>query len=284
MKVSPKYYPPILNSARKIITALFTCVLSLSHCKLLQRTIFLVVQFVGVSVSSGNAQTNIFPATGNVGIGTSNPDGKLHINAPLDGSTSTLRIGGASPGNIYVPTGASTGGYNIDFHTWRDLVPDQIGARIRAERINNYFGNNALIQSMDLSFYTSDGMDQSRLSEKVRIKSNGDVGVGTFDPQHKLHVEGSIGGTLITIRSPNTWQTGLNVYNNLGNGFQFNVGGSTNQAIGAGHLGIYGSESNKYLLAILSSGNVGIGTTTPMEKLTVNGTIRSQEIKVDNQN
>lgn len=207
MEISHTYsYLLVPKAERKIITPHLDNLLSSINCKLFHRTLLLVVQFVCVMVNSGNTQTNTFPASGNVGIGISNPSGKLHINGPMDGSIPTLRIGSSDPGNIHVPSGASTGGYNIDFHTWRDLVPEQIGARIRAERVNNYFGDNALIQSMDLSFYTSDGMDQSRLTEKLRIKSNGDVGIGVSDPQgYKLAVGGSMIAESIKVKTLSNW-------------------------------------------------------------------------------
>ncbi len=131
--------------------------------------------------------------TGNVGIGTQAPQGKLHIESPLDNSVSALTIGnGHHTGNINVPFGASTGGYNIDFKTWRDVVPDQVGARIRAERINNFQPNNALIQGLDLTFHTSDGVEQVNLAERMRIKYNGNVGIGTTNPDARLTVNGTI--------------------------------------------------------------------------------------------
>ncbi|WP_407428896.1 hypothetical protein [Arcticibacter sp.] len=167
------------------------------------RLLFIVISFC---TFSSYAQSNSFPSAGNVGIGSGDPLGRLHVDGPLDGSLSTIRIGNANPGNMYVPSGATTGGYNIDFHTWRDVVPEQIGARIRAERVNSYFGNNALIQSMDLSFFTSDGIDQSRLSEKLRIKSNGDVGIGVSDPKgYKLAVAGSVIAESVTVKMQSVW-------------------------------------------------------------------------------
>jgi hypothetical protein len=144
-----------------------------------------------VALAAENA-TNIALIGANVGIGTTNPSAKLHIIGPLDGSLSALTIGDASAGNTNVPVGASTGGYNIDFHTWRDIVPEQIGARIRAERINAFLPNSALIQSMDLTFYTSYGAMQSQLTEKMRIKSTGYVGIGTTNPDQMLTVNGTI--------------------------------------------------------------------------------------------
>ncbi|PWG78071.1 hypothetical protein [Pararcticibacter amylolyticus] len=117
---------------------------------------------------------------------------KLHIPGNLTGEAS-IRIGEPySPGNINVPVGGVTGGYNIDFYTWRDVQPVQTGARIRAERSNNYEPNNALVQSMDLVFYTSFGFGEFDLSEKMRIKSNGFVGLGTSKPNARLDIMGGL--------------------------------------------------------------------------------------------
>lgn len=124
-------------------------------------------------------------------------------NPDTDGST--IRIGNGNTGyNLSVPFGSPTGGYNIDFLTWRDVAPDQVGARIRAERINNYYPGSALVQSMDLAFYTSDGGEQASLSEKLRIKSNGTVGIGTNDPKgFKLAVNGNIRAREIKVENTN---------------------------------------------------------------------------------
>ena len=145
----------------------------------------------------------IIDGGGNMGIGTTTPRGKLNIDLPMDGSTAAITIGSSNRGDINVPIGRTTGGYNIDFQTWRDVVPVQTGARIRAERINNFSANNALTQTMDLAFYTSTGVDQSALTEKLRIRSDGNVGIGTADPQAKLGVNGLIRAREVKVETGN---------------------------------------------------------------------------------
>ncbi len=150
-----------------------------------------LVGALSMAAFSGYGQTNSISSSGNVGIGTTSPTAILHVNPALD-ATSAIKIGTPyTSGNINVPIKGSPGGYNIDFYTWRDVQADQIGARIRAERINDYAPNSALVQAMDLTFATSLGYTGS-LSEKMRINSTGNVGIGTAFPAEKLSVNGKI--------------------------------------------------------------------------------------------
>ncbi|HWW41710.1 MAG TPA: hypothetical protein VNZ46_20485, partial [Pedobacter sp.] len=141
-----------------------------------------------------------------VGIGTTTPMAKLHVNAELDG-VSAINIGRPnSAGNVNVPVGGSPGGYNIDFYTFRDIVPDQIGARIRAERINTYQPNSALVQAMDLSFYTSVGLARADLFERMRITSDGNVGIGTSNTKgYKLAVAGNMIAESVKVQLQSAW-------------------------------------------------------------------------------
>ncbi len=109
------------------------------------------------------------------------------------------------------------------------------------------------------------------------IVNKGKVGIGTSNPLYKLDVSG-------TARFSNN----LTIANS-----KYLYMGSVNDRIKAesGNIGLY-PNNNLYIGAVISgnevknvsfleNGKVGIGTTNPDSKLTVNGAIHSQEVKVD---
>ncbi len=135
---------------------------------------------------------SILRTTGYIGLGVRYPEAKLHV-AGWAADNTSIRLGlPFDAGDTAVPLWGSPGGYNIDFYTWRDIHPDQTGARIRAERINTYVPNSALVQGMDLAFSTSNGMAPTEVKEHMRIRFNGNIGIGTSLPDEKLSVKGTV--------------------------------------------------------------------------------------------
>ena len=92
--------------------------------------------------------------------------------------------------------------------------------------------------------------------ERMRISSGGNVGIGTTNPIYKLQIAGSTyvnGGTLFLDTN------------------QFLKWGNSNQGIKAvndGNMSFLTGGSEK--MTLTSSGNVGIGTTSPSHKLSIN--------------
>ncbi len=105
-------------------------------------------------------------------------------------------------------------------------------------------------------------------AEAMRIDSDGDVGIGTTSPTAKLHV---VGSELLTSTSAETKFT----INNTGTGgVEYWIGSTNNSsgAVGGGRLAFYDQTSNATRMVIDSSGNVGIGTSSPNYKFNVGPT------------
>lgn len=220
-------------------------------------------------------------------------NGNLHLTVTNGGS---LRIGKTGDaGNINVPVGNITGQYNLDFSGYRDIFPDQIGARIAAIRYNNYAANAAYIQNTALVFYTN-GSGQNPgvtdLVERMRISPNGSIGIGTKDPTAsslslRTNTLSHNNNTIEYLQSINRVNSDLaSIY--LGTE---NANAPYNGIIAAHNANLklgtdfFGTFTPIFTLIGLNGapnyGNVGIGTTNPDQKLTVKGKIHAEEVIID---
>jgi hypothetical protein len=159
-------------------------------------------------------------SSGNVGIGTSSPASLLHLssNAP------TIQISEVDAGTEnYIQ--ASGGGFN-------------------------FFADDAnAAASTKMGFYI-DG------SERMRIDSSGNVGIGTSSPAYKLEVESSSDADLIQIQSTAGANNTVLRLGISGDVATLNASGGSSGALA---IKTYGSER----MRIDTSGNVGIGTSSP---------------------
>ncbi|WP_316810304.1 hypothetical protein [Pedobacter heparinus] len=137
-------------------------------------------------------------------------------------------------------------------------------------------------------------------SYALKILSNGNIGVGTSNPGHKLDVQGGTANVnLDNISALGGQLTISNGYGNLDGAVRLNLnnGGAVSWIKGivtgpntnTGSAMVFGvpSETTDGIerMRITSSGDVGIGTIDPKGyKLAVNGKIRTQEIKVETAN
>jgi hypothetical protein len=144
----------------------------------------------------------VISTLGNVGIGTTDPSTLLEVAATSGNGIRIGKIG--DTGNLNVSKDSLTAQYNIDFSGYRNVVLDQIGARISALRFNGHVENSALVQKTGLGFYTNPTGNYSGatgLVEQLRIMPNGNVGVGYLNPQYKLDVKGTIRATEVKVVS-----------------------------------------------------------------------------------
>jgi hypothetical protein len=206
-----------------------------------------------------------------LGIGTTSPSSELHIK-------------GASPAGIFNSqllvdttdtTGAENTGSKILFG-YHDGVNNRTGPYI--------FGANTSGQSGHYSAYLAFGTraNGSNPEERMRIDASGNVGIGETTPDDTLHVNKSGGAARIRIGSGNdayyaqkgylgdTWvfgsgETGDVVTSTIsgGNFSSSNTGGAFVWKTATSG----GTPAEK--MRIDSSGNVGIGTDSPVAKLDI---------------
>jgi hypothetical protein len=101
--------------------------------------------------------------------------------------------------------------------------------------------------------------------ERMRITSTGSVGIGTSSPAYNLHVNASGDSRIIITDSVQGSTANDGTYVR-----QSGVNSSiVNQENGTLQFG----TNNSFVQTILANGNVGIGTSSPTEKLDVNGAV-----------
>jgi len=165
-------------------------------------------------------------ATGNVGIGTASPKSKLDIGGD------ELRLG------LLAGTDNSA--------TFRMLEE-----RASYENLGGYFQYDGTNNRFVIGTTKTDNIDYPRITIH---RDNGNVGIGTTSPDNILHTKETGVHTRIHSESTNAYSAGFKMTNNEG-GFTL--------ATDAGGLYIYDMEDSAYRLNIDTTGNVGIGATSP---------------------
>ncbi|MCP4180215.1 MAG: hypothetical protein GY756_20820, partial [bacterium] len=192
---------------------------------------------------------------GNIGVGTSNPIAKLEVNssgAVYSGTPSLLVKDNTNRGTIILES-------VTDNPT--DLVFKNNGeARVWLSSRSSSDGHKFNI------FTNPDGAGTAEMCA-MTIEQNGNVGIGTTSPSSDLTLKGTF-----EIRESDNGNEAVKI-----------IGGSTSSVFegynsGSQTVRIHSSTSqNTYF----NAGNVGIGTTTPDQKLSVNGKIHSKEVIID---
>jgi len=132
-----------------------------------------------------NNSTITVTSGGNVGIGTASPTATLGIATPYSA--------GVTHATFSTPY-ANTGDYQqILFSYSQTDTAAQAGLRAVRYATADY--------GADLAFVTSAHAVGGPLTERMRIDANGAVGIGTTNPQHLLHVAGTIGAEEVLVTS-----------------------------------------------------------------------------------
>jgi len=135
------------------------------------------------------------------------------------------------------------------------LTFNSSNSEIRACRSGGNYSN--------MLFYTPGANSSGAQQERMRITSEGLLGLGTSSPQQDLHINDASGVSRIRLSG------------GAANADNFDIGQSIPSVSNSG-FSIYDVDATASRLVIDSTGNVGIGTTSPSEALTVNGRVQSQ--------
>ena len=234
----------------------------------------LFVQPTGDLVLNGSGAEIMRLKSGNVGIGTTNPDTKLEIEADdstNNGLTNLLTLSHTTTG-----TAADGIGTRIVFNG-----EDDGGTKSTMGYIDTLFTDvSDGAEKSAIQFYTRSG---GSIARQMHIDSTG-VGIGTTSPAAVLEVEGSPVATGDTryeliLSEDNTASAGR------GGGLAFARQGviyggiktlqdTSSDSNASMYFQTVTGGSNTTKMTIDSSGNVGIGTSSPTQKLDVRGAIR----------
>jgi len=243
--------------------------------KILIKILFIALLCLPFTLSAQWTDSGTYMRTNDkVGISV-NPAEKLHINGSVRGNQNgALRI---STGNGYVDIGPK----------------NSVWAHFTTDRGKFYFNKEIRVNTGFIGSYNQDLSLRTQGTTRMTIlKSNGNVGVGTTTPAEKLHVNGSVRGNrngALRISTGNGY-VDIGPKNTVWAHFTTDRGKfyfNKEIRVNTGFIGSYNqnlslrTQGTTRMTILKSNGNVGIGTTTPNNKLDVNGTIRAKEIKVE---
>ncbi len=193
------------------------------------------------------AQTNIFPASGNVGIGTVSPGAKLTVCGGGGGSIDLVVNG-------RILTGDASGAGGI----WLNSAETAF--------IGAMEGNSPAIYTAGAGW-------------GFVMLQNGNVGIGTTSPQQRLEI-GSNGGIGFSGSSPFLVSSDKMLYCPIDGDLEWRThSAASGHGFAISHQGTKVVYLNISGNSYLNGGNVGIGTTSPTERLTF-GASQGTSVKI----
>jgi len=180
-----------------------------------------------LGVYGNGAYRMMVKADGNVGIGTTSPSKNLHVYNATTNRPALIESGDANS--------------LIEFEDNSTTYPPAIGAT----------GDNLVVETGSSS------------SERMRITSSGNVGIGTTSPSAKLDVQGDV-----VFNDPSASFTATFSSATGGAYLVLDAANGTHSIQhDGGHFSIYDSSASSERLRLDSSGRLGIGTTSPTQAL-----------------
>jgi len=225
-------------------------------------------------------------SSGNVGIGTTSPGTLLEISGNSQASTPALRVN-CTDSSVQLNQVAGA----VQFSVNDASTP---GAGVKTSI--NSIALNSIGSSYGLGFNTTSGVNNV---ERMRIDSDGNVGIGTTSPPKKLSISGTKNTSIIRLGSTtngSSWSIGDKIGaiefssadgSGAGSGVKASISyeveagttGSTNSMVFS-TAGTSAGTNNTERMRITAAGNVGIGTTSPSQKLEISTAAGNSSIRL----
>ena len=215
-----------------------------------------------ISNSSGNmtisAASNLIlqPTGGYVGIGTTSPNYHLSLIKDVNNdetlSIENKNVGTSASASFFLTNDSATASIRLPSSGFTNFsVPHFANSLwIDSGQASNGLALANGNSTAPIRFYTG---GRAVSNERMRITSNGNVGIGTTGPNYKLHIDETATSNFIQITTANTGKTTMD-------GVLFGY----NESDGAKIMNREGTvlqlgTSNSVRLTIAANGNVGIG-------------------------
>jgi hypothetical protein len=224
----------------------------------------------GLAVTGALSSTtgaNFATSSGNVGIGTASPSAKLQVSGVtpvLNGGYGQLQVFSTNALAANVGGKISLGGVSGEGSSFDPYGFVAIAGLKENATASNFAGY----------FTVSTAGSGGAVLERMRIDSSGNVGIGTSSPDQRLAINSANTSTnsLLSVKQGDVTQAYVGMGSDNILRLESLARPAGIQAGGANHIFFNTNSSER--VRIDSSGNVGIGTTSPGSKLDVNGELR----------
>ena len=227
--------------------------------------------------TSGTNRISIIGSSGFVGIGTTSPTCELQVGNYGGAETPEIRVGGGTSSQIQLNTSNFSGAFA------------QVGFGGSQFASSNTAGKIKYTHTSQTSPWLDVMSFRVNYSDRMVINGLGNVGIGTTSPSEKLVVRNGTASTDVkilaynsaagteatlkfsTIASETNYEKAAIIARNAAGSFGRNdMHFALDSAADSGNV-----QFSDTKMTILNGGNVGVGTTSPGEKLEVAGSVKA---------